>query len=198
MSAKRKTHARDSKGRPAPRLVLRRGPKYTREERIAAVTIMLSLGGMTVESINAVRLRLNSNISTTSLARWLSEYGDEVKAAKADIIPKPTSTIELVQSAQANLVNDLVDIQNMIVTSIKSHPEQVDEASLRDKTVSLGITSDKIERWLPMTPEARDRWSQLQQMCLHYNLDPIAVFDDMLLGLQRAVEARQIASGHDI
>ena len=184
-----KTRARrnpDSRGRTKPQPILRRAPRYTDAEKIAAVTTILELGGMTAEAITAIRLRLNSNISTRTLGTWMSIYREQVQQARQAITttPKPVNIVETVRSTQQNLASDLIDIQRMIVDSIKDNPQQVNEASLRDKMVSLGISTDKLEKWLFLRPGASERWHKLEVLCLRHNVDPDTMFDDFLLGLE--------------
>jgi transposase-like protein len=192
-----KTHARDIQHRSKPKPVLRRGPHYSEDEKIAAVTIMLELGGLTKEAITAARIRLNSNVSTTTLGKWKNEYQDKVIAAKTELAPRPVNTAETVRATQAGLVNDLIAIQRLIVDHIVTDQDEVvGKASLRDSMVSLGISSDKLEQWLSISPDARDRWNKLQALCLPAGLDPISMFDDFLAALQKHIATLQLAANN--
>ena len=81
----------------------------------------------------------------------------------------------------------------MIVDSIKDNPQQVNDASLRDKMVSLGISTDKLEKWLFLRPGASERWHKLEVLCLRHSVDPDTMFDDFLLGLEYHLSTKQLA-----
>lgn len=181
-----KTNAQtNALGRSTPVIPVRKQPVYTRVEKIAAVTTLLGHGGVTVEGIAACRLQLNTNISQATLSKWLIRYKDEVLQAKQELalIPAEPRTVDTVRTTQANLVNDLIAIQQMLVDSVKNNPAQMDEASTRDKLVGIGITLDKLERWLAQRPGVRERWNKLEEICLPAGLNPDSIFDDFLNAL---------------
>lgn len=175
----------------------RQRSSFTVEQKIKAVTVMLEVGTtgpLSREAQQAARMVLGANVSTSALARWQNQYKDKVIEVNKDLAPKPVNTAEIVRSTQASLVGDLIDIQRLIVGHIKASPDVVGNASLRDSMVSLGISADKLEQWLSISPDARDRWNKLQAVCMPAGLDPLVMFDDFLTALQKHIAAKQITA----
>lgn len=127
--------------RTKPTQIKRKQPRYSEDEKIAAVSTLLAHGGLTVEAINLVRTLLNSNVSTDTLATWLHQFKDRVIAANKALIPKPVDDVATIEKARQE-TDKLVDgIMHQLLASVKNTP--LDNEKLRDKVVSWAVLFDK-------------------------------------------------------
>src|SRR5882672_9158411 len=81
---------------------IRGTPRYAEHDRIAAVAILVAAGGLTREGITIAREMLHTNVSESTLARWLNEYRDQVIAADQSLIQQPPDIPAIVSEMRTN------------------------------------------------------------------------------------------------
>lgn len=136
-----KTHVQRT---PAERMRLH----YTEQDKIRAVTIVLSMGGMTYEAMEQVRLLLNNNkLSYTCLHRWVKRYKEQVQA-----VVKTPSLETTVAETQDIVVQQMLDARAKYLERLNQQ-EVVNQTSARDAGVITGILTDKVKDMTSVTPD---------------------------------------------
>jgi transposase-like protein len=138
-----KTHARTPETRQRRR--------YTEQDKIRAVTIVIANGGMTYEAMEQVRQLLNNNkLSYTCLHQWVKRYRDDIKRARPDLLPPSLDT------TVNEMRNHLLTTMTQAVVKYADHVNDdkvVAETKGRDAGVVMGILVDKLEALTGVTPE---------------------------------------------
>lgn len=179
--------------RKAPKLLRRTGPRYTLEEKLSAVTILVECGGLTVEGINHARELLNSNTSLDTLNKWLHQYKAQVINASNALVPIPLDVAATVETTRIQLAEKLTKILDK---SLDRAEQTVENAGYRDVMVGSGIALDKLRVMSSLTSSVEAKLKALAQECRtrHTTLDDL--LDDVLNALRQQPPA--IESSHDI
>lgn len=149
--------------RTKPTQIKRKQPRYSEDEKIAAVSTLLAHGGLTVEAINLVRTLLNCNVSTDTLSTWLHQYKDRVIAANKALIPKPVDDVATIEKARQE-TDRLVDtIMHRLLTSVQEQP--LEDEKLRDKVVSWAVMFDKRRIMSGLSPMVERASREVRSLC---------------------------------
>ena len=155
--------ARARQRRPVPQPSERVYPTYSEEERIAVVTLLVQAGGVTHEGITLARQRLNSNVSTATLTKWMHRYKDRVLAVQPSLAPQPVdfvSTVEKTRNEVATLLNDAF----LRYARHINKEDVANKASARDGAVVMGIAYDKLQAMISPYATYNDDFAELDTL----------------------------------
>lgn len=182
---------------PSQRLV----PTYTEEEKIAVVALLVASGGLTIEAIALARQRLNSNVSTSTLTRWLHTYRDRVIAASPALQPQPADlpgVVEKTRGEVATLLNDAF----LKYARRLNQDDVADKAAARDAAVVMGIVYDKLEALISPYVEYHDQLKELDMLCRRAAFDMHHVLDDVIASVEKhvinppSIDVKSLSSGN--
>lgn len=183
MSIATKTaHARQP--RHAPKPSVRQRPVYTEEEKLAAVTILLQANGLTHEGITLVRERLNSNVSSGTMSRWIHAYRDRVLAASPSLQPQPVDlpgVVEKTRNEVATLLNDAF----LKYARHLNKDDIADKSSARDAAVVMGIAYDKLQALISPYATYNDRFAELDTLLQALGYTFSEFLDDSIAAAKR-------------
>lgn len=166
--------------------------RYTREQKIAAVTAARTVGRdfpMSNAAVTAARQVVGYPISLQTLSNWLTEFGPLVESAIPELAPRPTEAI--VAETRDSILADLVKIQKKAINHL-INSKAIDQSSARDASVVLGVTTDKIKAMTDIDPAISTIVRRLMDLCQRTNIDPVSLFEDFESIVQSQLPAIKI------
>jgi hypothetical protein len=152
--------------------------RYTRDEKVAAVTAAKTVGRefpMSVDAIAAARRAAGAPISLQTLSNWLSEFGPIVDSSLPELSPRPVDTV--ISETRNNILADLVKIQKKAVDHL-INSNAIEQSSARDASVVLGVATDKIKSLTDIDPAVSTIIKRLAELCQRTNMDIVALLED--------------------
>lgn len=163
----RKTHTR----KPADR----QRSHYSEQDKIKAVTIVLSYGGMTYEAMEEARRYLNNNkLSYTSMHQWIRRYKDKVLAVTPSLKPSLESTVTETLDV---VVQQMLDARTKYLNRL-NQDEVVNQTSARDAGVITGILTDKVKDMTGVTPDETAMIRKFRMLGVRSGRDHLAYLQD--------------------
>lgn len=158
---------------------------YTDEQKIQAVTAMVSVGGehvLSIEALEAARKVLGAEVATSTLARWKDEYIERVRAVIGNSA-QPTELDSVVNSTRQQVIQNY---SNFLVSASKRVTEDVviNTASLRDLMVSQGIAIEKLILLTDISPDLSAVVKDYAHVCNRLRLDPVSLLQDYIITIQ--------------
>lgn len=140
---------------------------HSQEERIKAVAAALTANPdrpTGVIALDAANATLTNKITTTTLYRWLQQYGDEVRAT----LPVKTRTDIILEGRQA-IVDQWAAVRQKALERMLTD-EAIQNARYGELNAAAGTAHDKLEKMSSMSPDivmAIDRLSAAVELHGH-------------------------------
>lgn len=166
----------------------RQQQRYTREEKLRAVTIMVGMGGMTYEAIEQIRLVLKRNVSKDTLSHWQTQFRDEVISIQPQLAPKELDVPKIIAETRQKLLVNLSAAAEKYSDHLTSQ-DVIDKASARDSAVVVGISTEKLLLVAGRTPELDNLLQSFIKECEGTTFNP----QSLLESLVNAVKAKKQA-----
>ncbi len=179
MASKKRAHERER-------------PHYTEAQRIKAVTAILQCehGRLSIEAQQQARIVLGADVSTTTLARWIKQYQPLIETTDKSLIAKPLDIPELITSTREIVIKNLNIAVNKMSARINTD-DAINGASLRDLSVSMGISIEKILLLAGRSPELDSTVTTLQSECQGTEYNPITLIEDVINAVRLAKNNRK-------
>ena len=165
---------------PGPRsaMVARQKPRYTDEEKMRAVSVMVRLGGGTVEALDLARRAMDGSPSDRTLFKWYYEMGDRVRSANPEIIPVQKTDGLIVAESDAAILDILEKLVRKLLNEL-NRDDKIDKAAYRDLAVTMGIVSDKIMKMTGFSAEMTVAIKDLSLACAEKRISPVDAVRDI-------------------
>lgn len=165
-----------------------RPQRYTQDEKIKAVTILVGMGGMSPESHRQAEIALNRKINYQTLACWQTELKSKIIESTPELAPKELDVPKIIAETRRDLLVNLSESIGKLSKSVNDQ-DAIDKASLRDRYVSLGIGTDKLLIVAGRSPELDNLLQAFIKECEGTTFNP----QSLLESLVNAVKAKKQA-----
>lgn len=155
--------------------------RYSQEDKLRAVTILATMGGLSPASHEAVNTLLKKKINYHTLSHWQTKLKDKIVDVVPDIQPKQELDIsKIVADMREKLLRNLSDSVGKLAESV-TQQDAIDKASLRDRYVSLGIGTDKLLLVAGRSPAMDNLVQRLINATHNTQYDPMSLLEDLVL-----------------
>lgn len=187
LTASQSTQAQNARARIVPR--------YTDDQRLAAVTILQSMGGVaTIEVHNTILRELNIKPNKVTLLAWNKELKPAVLAAKPELQPVELDVAKLVADTRRTLLTNLAETLRKTSKHL-NQDKVIDAMSGRDSAVVLGISAEKLLLMAGRSPATDNLIQELTIALREIDEDIDSVLHSMLdLARKRKHDKQQLES----
>ena len=166
------------------RIETRARQRYSVEDKLKAVSIIATYKGITLEAVNEIRTLFNTDIDVSTLHKWRKQYESQVIAANPDLAPQPIDVSKIVAETRQKLLSNLAQLVSK-VSARQLQDDVIDKASLRDLSVTLGISTEKILLLAGRSPELDNQFQRLIQACIGTRYDPMTLLSAVIDNVER-------------
>jgi hypothetical protein len=169
-------------------------PRYTQDQRIAAVTAMRAIGRdqpFCDDAIQAARQTIGKPVALATLAKWFSALSPTIDAAQPDLLGRPIEA--LIAETRDNILARLANVREEYVDHLLKK-DVIAKASARDAAVVMGIANDHIIKMTDIDPAVATIIKRLAELCQRTNIDIVGLLEDFESVVQTQLPAIQITA----
>jgi alpha-L-fucosidase len=152
---------------------------YTQEQKVQAVTIVVSMGGVTPASIAEVNKLLNINIKPITLKHWQQELKPTILQAEPKLSPNDNLDVSrlVAETRRKLMVSHATTLAK--VAELQGSDDVLKTASWNQLVLGGAILTDKMLLLAGRTPELDNELTGLQQDCIGTDCDPLTILQDI-------------------